>query len=199
MTQQNSFPIPSNNGSLLRHNFIGPALDGVGFSSMSKHFNFIHGHSLCPNGKSKRTPTYNSWRAMMTRCYDPGHEHFFYYGGRGIEVCPRWHTFTNFLEDMGEAPDNCWLDRKDCNEPYEPGNCRWLPRYQSNSNKRNSQFVICFGARMNVAMAADSLGFGRRTLAAWCSRNPDFPGDVSQLYFESWGTRKKLTWNNAGF
>lgn len=51
-----------------------------------------------------QTPTWNSWSSMMTRCYNKNVRGFENYGGRGIKVCERWHTFENFLEDMGERP-----------------------------------------------------------------------------------------------
>jgi len=47
---------------------------------------------------------YNSWSAMIARCYNPKHKKYQYYGGRGITVCIRWREeFFNFLDDMGET------------------------------------------------------------------------------------------------
>jgi hypothetical protein len=38
---------------------------------------------------------------MIRRCYDASMASFDRYGGRGIQVCSRWHQFENFFADMG--------------------------------------------------------------------------------------------------
>jgi hypothetical protein len=66
-----------------------------------------------------------SWSAMMARCYDPSNNRFKHYGGRGIRVCERWHTFSNFLADMGERPKDHTLSRLNCERNYTLDNCIW--------------------------------------------------------------------------
>ena len=61
---------------------------------------------------------------MIQRCENPNNIGFKYYGGRGIKVCKRWHTFENFFADMGEPPVGKSLDRWPNNDGnYEPENC----------------------------------------------------------------------------
>jgi hypothetical protein len=90
-----------------------------------------HGHRL--GGTS---PTYQSWRAMIKRCEYPTTNSFEYYGGRGIKVCERWHSFEKFLADMGERPKGKSIDRfPDVNGNYEPTNCRWASPLEQTRNR----------------------------------------------------------------
>lgn len=98
-----------------------------------------HGH------RHPRTPTYNSWRKMLERCYNPNDgryargDRYKDYGGRGITVCDRWRGesgFINFLADMGLRPEGCTLDRIDVDGPYAPQNCRWATPSEQRTNQR---------------------------------------------------------------
>ncbi len=84
---------------------------------MARH---VHGHT-----KGKRSPTYNSWRAMKARCKYKSHWMYSHYGGNGITYDPRWETFLNFLQDMGERPKGTTLDRIEGDKGYCKENCRW--------------------------------------------------------------------------
>lgn len=64
------------------------------------------------------------------------------YGGRGIRICDRWSGvdgYSNFLDDMGERPENKSLDRIDVNGDYEPRNCRWSDYSLQSFNTRKSK------------------------------------------------------------
>lgn len=83
------------------------------------------------------TPEYISWRAMLTRCYNPNDKDFKNYGGRGIKVCDSWRlSFEAFLQDMGNRPSGATLDRKDNGKGYSPSNCLWRSTKYQNRNKR---------------------------------------------------------------
>lgn len=121
---------------------------------------FVHGH----NGRSGKSPTYNSWDMMRQRCNNPKYTDYANYGGRGIKVCERWSVFKNFLEDMGQRPIGLSLDRKDTNGDYSPGNCKWSSREEQNRNTRRSHWVEINGERLVLADWARRLGVCYQTL-----------------------------------
>lgn len=101
-------------------------------------------HSTEPNPLKGRpthgmtgSRTMSSWANMKQRCSNPKAINFSYYGGRGIRVCERWTaSFSDFLADMGERPDDTTLDRYPNKDgDYEPGNCRWATQQEQADNR----------------------------------------------------------------
>lgn len=75
-----------------------------------------------------RRQDYDRWRAMIRRCENPDDPNWPRYGGRGIQVCERWHDPVLFVQDLdalGPKPSGATLDRKDNDGNYEPGNVQW--------------------------------------------------------------------------
>ena len=106
---------------------------------------YKHGHT------SAAAPTkvlWSLWWAMHTRCYNPNHDSWKYYGGRGVTVCTAWLSakyggdpdpagFERWLFYMGERPPGKSIDRyPDPTGNYEPGNVRWATWTEQNRNKR---------------------------------------------------------------
>lgn len=86
--------------------------------------------------------SYNTWRAMMRRCYNSQDKDYRKYGAVGVTVCPEWHDYTKFAADMGEPEGTQTLDRINPYGNYEKENCRWASVTVQNRNirvRRNSK------------------------------------------------------------
>ena len=89
--------------------------------------------------KRKRKKLYKKWGNMNTRCYDSRQPGYKNYGGRGIKVCKRWHSFDLFFKDMSPTyQEGLTLDRINPNGIYKPSNCRWATWEQQNNNRTNN-------------------------------------------------------------
>lgn len=92
-----------------------------------------------------RTPAYEQYCAMLSRCYNPNNKKYKLYGGRGIGVCISWMGdggFERFLRDMGERPSSKHsIDRRDNDGIYGPHNCRWATKKEQSNNRRGNLVV----------------------------------------------------------
>jgi hypothetical protein len=84
----------------------------------------------------------HTWRNVTTRCHNPNTVLFYYYGGRGIDVCPQWRNDAEaFIRDIlsliGPRPsEDHSIDRKDNNRGYYPDNVRWATFSEQAQNRR---------------------------------------------------------------
>ena len=99
----------------------------------------IHGESPKQN-KKNASRLYGIWLGMKTRCSNPTHHDYHYYGERGVSVCEEWAnnylSFKHWAIDNG-YDDSLTIDRIDVNGNYEPSNCRWVTMCEQSQNKRN--------------------------------------------------------------
>lgn len=118
-------------------------------------------HGLC------KTSEYRIWYDMRRRCSHKMRSAYKDYGGRGISFCERWHSFENFLADMGPRPSALHtLDRKDNNGNYSPGNCQWSTKKEQARNRRGNSLWTSNGVTHTLAYWAEILGVKHTTLSS---------------------------------
>ena len=127
-------------------------------------------HGLC------NTKTYRIWENIKKRCYNPNHEQYGDYGGRGIKMFEGWisdfqafYDYVSKLENFGEK--GYTLDRINNDGNYEPSNVKWSTRTEQNRNRRNTVFVECNGEQITLAEAAELTGINYHTLYTRYSRD----------------------------
>jgi hypothetical protein len=111
--------------------YLGKVDCGCGNKQRKSDGAVTHGCSI------KNNKLYSIYKAMMDRCYNKYNKEYSNYGGRGIEVCERWHDVSLFFEDMeGAYSNDLSLDREDFNGNYCPENCSWRTLDWQAYNKR---------------------------------------------------------------
>jgi len=139
----------------------------------------IHG---CAS-RGKLTKEYIIWRRMIQRCTDINDKAYHNYGGRGITVCDRWReSFQNFLDDMGECPDGCSIERIDNNNGYNPDNCEWATSHKQHRNMRTNVWVVLHGESMIMADAIRLLSMNKTTVYSYMRRH-DFTHQEAVNYY----------------
>lgn len=126
------------------------------------------------------TPVYAVWQAMLQRCENPKAQGYENYGGRGISVCEKWHTFEGFFKEMRNPAPGYSLDRIDNDGNYCKENCRWALTKQQANNKRKNRRIEFNGETKTLAEWADHVGIGWFTLR-------------SRLDVYGWSVEKTLT------
>lgn len=119
---------------------------------------------MAQNGNNYRhgyygTPTYKSWSEMKSRCNNNIKKY------KDKTYCERWEKFENFLEDMGERPENTSLDRIDNNGNYEPSNCRWASMEIQQNNKSTNKYYLINNEKLTLSQIARKYKISRSNLA----------------------------------
>lgn len=140
------------------------------------------------SGKS----SYNTWRAMMRRCYTPTDKDYPRYGGNGVTVYAPWHNYSVFVADMGEPTENQTLDRVDPYGDYTPNNCRWASltiqarNIRAKTNKSGHRGIYLVG--------------GTKWMAAITTNKKKYYGKCRATVEEALADRKELErihWGNG--
>lgn len=112
--------------------------------------------------------TWDTWRGMQQRCYNPKHNSFEHYGARGIRIYFDWRGrggFRAFLRDVGVRPAGHEIDRINPDGHYEPGNVRWVPAWQNQARARRTKDLR---AELRTAKGPDGLK-RTMTLREWAA------------------------------
>lgn len=115
------------------------------------------------SGKST-TRLYAIWRMMVQRCTSITSSRWRYYGGRGIQVCDEWRSFTAF-ESWASATgysDKLTIDRINNDGNYEPTNCRWSTRKEQNRNTRANRRISVGGRTLTLVEWSEQSGAASR-------------------------------------
>lgn len=127
---------------------------------------------------SSGSPEYRAWLSMRSRCENPADAAYSNYGGRGIKVCRRWRSYTNFIADVGLKPHVTYrLDRREVNSNYTPKNCSWVSVQESNLNRRNAVRVRWQGELHYLLDVAALYGIPYRTAYSRIASGMLFTGE----------------------
>ena len=132
-------------------------------------------------------PLYRLLKGMEARCKNQSHEHYRYYGGKGIRVCEQWEqdpeAFAAWALANGYAK-GLEIDRIDPDGDYCPENCRFVSHEVNSQNRTNGR---CDKARAAIV---------HRELAAGASVR-DAANSAGVPYMSAWHIAKGNTWRNA--
>jgi hypothetical protein len=104
-------------------------------------------------------PLADTWYKIMDRCYNPNHDAYHNYGGRGIGVCARWHDMALFiLDNEGKKSPGLTIDRIDNDRDYSPENCTWSTSTAQGRNRRANVFITFQGKTQCQKAWAQELG-----------------------------------------
>ena len=134
----------------------------------------------CSSTKYKQTeftkPLYIIWQGMKNRCYNPKHENYVNYNGKGISICDEWkddfELFYNWSISNGYKK-GLSIDRINNNGNYEPSNCRWVTKREQMWNTSKNKIIEYKNET--------------RCMAEWC--------DILNLNYETIQSRFHRGWN----
>ncbi|WNO29797.1 hypothetical protein [Bacillus phage SDFMU_Pbc] len=77
---------------------------------------------------------------MRQRCRDPKSTGYSSCGGKGIQVCSEWQSFSNFADwaSSNGYSEGKSLSRVDLNKDFCPENCKWISKDKSLSRARKA-------------------------------------------------------------
>ncbi len=129
-----------------------------------------------------KTPEYQAWRNMKSRCYNPNAAEFKNYGARGITICQEWLSdFPAFYRDMGDRPsEKHSLERVNNALGYSKDNCVWATDKTQSLNRRTTQMLTWNGKTQCAFDWAAEYHLEHRTFYCRLDRGLGFPALLEQ-------------------
>lgn len=119
-------------------------------------------------------PLYSVWSGMKRRCYNPHDKFYKDYGGRGITLCEEWkenfEAFYNWAIAAGYMK-GLHIDRRENDDIYKPGNCRFVTPTISGRNTRANVFLEFNGQRKTIAEWAEATGIDFKKISRRINRD----------------------------
>lgn len=116
--------------------------------SRASGFRYINGQTKKEQHRLTKTALYRVWVGMRSRCNNPNHASYKWYGAEGVKVCEKWeNSFVAFYEwaikNGYKAPKKgernyLSLDRIVPSSGYTPDNCRWTSQHIQTARQRKS-------------------------------------------------------------
>ena len=133
---------------------------------MAKKRRDLEYHGATTGGKQPKL--YQIWSQIKQRCFNKKNKKYPEYGGRGIDMDPRWResyvTFQSEIEDLlGPCKDRA-LGRKDINKGYWPKNVMWHDKKSLRRNTRKNHFVTFKGKKRTLGEVSEMTGVDHRRL-----------------------------------
>lgn len=109
---------------------------------------------------------YRTWKGMHNRCYDPKHDRYRWYGGKGISICDEWHDFLIFREWalVNGYTDDLTIDRIKSDRSYCPDNCQWVDMKVQANNRSNNHILHYNGKKYTATQLAEAHGMSQHTI-----------------------------------
>lgn len=117
----------------------------------------------------RHLPEYGVWQGMLRRCESKANKDYPRYGGAGVRVSAEWHSFENFIKDMGPRPSGLHqIDRINTTGHYSKENCRWATMSENQSNRKNSSWWMIQGIKfLNCSEAAKHFNVTDTSVCRW--------------------------------
>lgn len=119
--------------------------------------------------KATSHPLWKRWITIRNQITNPNNRQYQYYGGRGIDIDPRWNHFWTFATEIeaeiGPLPfAGAHLDRIDNDLGYWPGNMQWSTPKENHNNRRTNIYIEAFGETHTLAEWARLTGINSKTI-----------------------------------